>query len=238
MLSIQWWFMILTMETEQEIRVRLRLRTHTHYMRTTLFEQKPTPVLFWSNTAGHHGHPRIHVLYLPRDKLKLCKNADLVSNKKGPLVVWFIIGNWSDPGILFNWEYLQLMENPNNQRVEWDVDVFSQLKWRLDLFRFFLTPLPCIGDTQARTVSWSSSAVKGNTARATCPSWRLDLCFRGKRIGSFGRVVGGRGGSYHQLFWSDRYVSMEKNEREKQNVSPLGSYDSLGTGGKGVLFFT
>ena len=140
MLSIQWWFMILTMETEQEIRVRLRLRTQTHYMRTTIFEQKPTPVLFWSNTAGHHGHPRIHVLYLPRDKLKLCQNADLVSNKKGPLVVWFIIGNWSDPGILFNWEYLQLMGNPKNQPVERDVDVLSQLRVATWFVSFFLTP--------------------------------------------------------------------------------------------------
>ena len=168
-MGIQWWFMILTMETEQEIRVRLRLRTQTHFMRTTLFEQKPTPVLFWSNTAGHHGHPRIHVLYLPRDKLKLCKNADLVCNKKGPLVVWFIIGNWSDPGILFNWEYLQLMGNPKNQPVELERRcIFSAqvATWFEVFFDSFAS------GTEARTVSWSSSAAKGNTARATCPSWR------------------------------------------------------------------
>ena len=47
-----------------------------------------------------------------------CVKTFQVSNKKGPLVVWFIIGNWSDPGILFNWEYLQLMGNPKNQPVE------------------------------------------------------------------------------------------------------------------------
>lgn len=111
---------------------------------------------FWTKTnpcSGHHGHPRIHVLYLPRDKLKLCKNADLVSNKKGPLVVWFIIGNWSDPGILFNWEYLQLMGNPkNHQPVERDVDAFSQL--RVATWFVFFFWLLCLASGTLRRGRW------------------------------------------------------------------------------------
>ena len=113
-----------------------------------------------------------------------CVKTFQVSNKKGPLVVWFIIGNWSDPGILFNWEYLQLMGNPKNQPVELErrCIVSAQVATWFVLFptcqvrvvRFYVSLFSSSSSSSSfSSFSSASSSVSLSCRESVCSVWHV-----------------------------------------------------------------
>ncbi len=130
--------------------------------------------------------------YLPRDRLNCSRFKS--ATKKGPRVVWFLMGNECPVLVclcnLGAIEWANRWESLQNQPVEHGIYIN------------FLSSSGSLG-TKVRRVTWSSSVVKGNTPLA-CLSWRPEPIFFSGGGRCQGRLV---------VRWSWRFIVLMEEIR-------------------------